>query len=69
MEFLGQGSDLSCSCKLSRSCGNAGSLTDYVGLGIEPKSQCSQDAADPFAPQKERPFGFLMELHGCLKLV
>ena len=46
MEFPGQGSDLSCSCDLSRSCGNARSLTHCASPGIEPVSQCSPDAAD-----------------------
>ena len=39
MEFRGQGSDLSHSCDLLHSCGNAGSLTYYVRLGIKPVSQ------------------------------
>ena len=48
VEFLGQGSDLSCSC------GNAGSPTLCAKLGIEPESQCSRDAAGPAAaPQRE----------------
>ena len=45
-EFLGQGSDLSCSCDLSYSFDNAGSLTHCAQLEIEPKSQFSQDPAD-----------------------
>ena len=46
-EFPGQGSDPSYSCDLYCSCGNARSLTHYAGLGMEPVSQCSQEAADP----------------------
>ena len=54
MEFLGQGSDLSCSCDLSCRCSNASSLTHYARLGIEPASQHSQDpTTDHFVPQKE----------------
>ena len=53
MEFLGQRSDLSHSHKLSRSCGNAGSLTHCTG---KPETQCSQDAADRGAPQQELQF-------------
>ena len=53
MKFLGQGSDLSCSCDLSRSSGITGSLTHYDGPGIEPVSQSSQDAVDPVVPQRE----------------
>ena len=53
MEFPGQGSDPSCSCHLSRSCGNAGSLTHCARLGNEPESQRSQDASDPVVPQRE----------------
>ena len=33
MEFLGQGSDLSCSCDLDHSCSNARSLTHCAGQG------------------------------------
>ena len=47
MEFLGQGSDLSFSCHLS------GILNPLCWLGIEPAPQCSQDAANPVAPQRE----------------
>ena len=53
MEFLGQGSDLSHSCDLCRSCGNPGSLTRCAGLGIKPASQRFQDTAVPIAPQRE----------------
>lgn len=52
-EFLGQGSDLSCTCSLSRSCDKAGSLIHCNGLGIEPVSQRSQDPADLVVPQRE----------------
>ena len=52
-KLLGQGSDLSHSHNLSRSCGNAGTLTHCTRLGIEPATQCSQDAADPIIPQRE----------------
>ena len=45
MEFPDQGSDPSCSCKLSHSCGNARSLTHCARPRIKPKSQCSQDAS------------------------
>lgn len=47
MGFLGQGSDL------SPSCGSTRSLTLCARLGIEPPSQCSQDAEDPIVPQQE----------------
>ena len=53
MEFPNQGSDLSDSCHLGHSCGNARSLTHYAGLGIEPAFQRSQDATEPVAPQRE----------------
>ena len=53
MEFSGQGSDLSWSCDLNHSCGNAGSLTHCARLGIKPESQCSQNANDPTVPQEE----------------
>ena len=53
MDFPGQRSDLSCSCDLCQSCGNAGSSTHCAGLGIEPASQLSQDATDPIAPELE----------------
>ena len=53
MELPDQGSDPSHSCNLSHSCRNTGSLTHCAGLGIEPASQYSQDAADPVAPQWE----------------
>ena len=48
-EFLGQESDPSHSCDLCYGCGDVRSLTHCAGLGIEPASQCSQDAADPVA--------------------
>ena len=51
MEFLGQGLYLRHSCDLSRSHGNAGSLSHCAGLGIEPVPQCSLDATDSVAPQ------------------
>ena len=51
MEFPNQGSDLSRSPDLSGS--NAESLTQCVGLEMEPASQCFQDAADPISPQWE----------------
>ena len=47
MEFPGKESDP------SHSCGNTGSLTHCAGLGIEPASQSSQNAAYPVAPQQE----------------
>ena len=53
MEFLGQGSDPSCSCNPCCSFGKARSLTHYAEPGIEPMSQCSQDIADPILPQSE----------------
>ena len=47
MEFLGQESDLSRSCDLRCSGGNARSLTHCAGLGMEPVSQGSRDTTDP----------------------
>ena len=55
VEFPGQGTDLSHSCDLSCSCGDAGSLTHCAGLGVKPASPCSQDAPDPAAPQWDLP--------------
>ena len=55
MELPDQGSDLSRSCHLSHSCSNTGSLTHCAGPGIEPATQCSQDATDPIVPQWELP--------------
>ena len=51
MEFPGQGSDLSCSCDLSHSCSNTGSLTHCARPRIEPVFQSSQDTASPIVPQ------------------
>lgn len=48
-----QGSDLRCSCDLSRSCVNAGSLIHCAWAGFEPGSQHSQEATDHIAPQRE----------------
>ena len=59
MEVLDQGSDLSCSCHLSPSCGNARSLTHCARPGIERASQCSQDGTDPIVPQRELRFCLL----------
>ena len=53
VEFPGQESDLSHSCKPSHCHSNTGSLTHCVRTEIEPASQCSQDAANLIAPQKE----------------
>ena len=53
MEFPGQGSDLSCSCDLSHSCGNARSLTGCARPGIKSASQCSKDTTNPIVPQQE----------------
>ena len=56
MEFPGQGPDLSSSCDLSCSCSNTRSLTHCARLGMEPVSQCFQDATDRIAPQQELQF-------------
>ena len=53
MGFPDQGSDLSRSFDLSRSCGNTKSLAHCAGLGSEPGSRCSQEAANAAAPQQE----------------
>ena len=55
MELVGQGSDLSHGRKLRLSCGNAGSLTHRARGRIDPKSQCSQNAANPIVLQWELP--------------
>ena len=47
MQFLGQGSELSCSC----SCSNTRTLTHRVGPGIVPVSQGSKDITDPIVPK------------------
>ena len=52
--FLGQGSDLSCSCSNTKSCARP---------GIEPASQRSQDATDPIAPQQEFHVSFVKQRH------
>ena len=66
MEFLGQGSDLSCSCDLHSSCNNAGSSTHCDGMGINPASQCCRDAADPIvSQQKLQNQRFLNKKYGC----
>ena len=51
MEFPGQGWYPSFSCDLSHNRSSTGSLTYWARLGIEPVSQCSQDAADLISPQ------------------
>ena len=48
-------SDPSCRCNLSHSCGNTGSLTHCAGLGIEPASQCSQDATESHCTWADTP--------------
>ena len=48
MEFPGQGSDLSYSCNVYRSCGRSRYLTLVLG-----GYQHSRDATDPIAPQGE----------------
>ena len=60
MEFLVQGSNPSCRVNLQSSCGKAGSLGWDVGLGMEPASLSSRDAAVPFAPHQElQPWGLV----------
>ena len=62
VEVLRQGSDLSHSCDLHSSCGNARSLTLCPGPRIEPESQGYRDTIDPIAPQQELLFFYI--LHG-----
>ena len=50
-EVPDQGSDLSHSCNLSHSCGNAGSLTHYAGPGIESASHHCGDTTDLIVPR------------------
>ena len=54
-EFPGHGSDPRCSCNLSHSCGNNGSLSHCAGLGIERAFRCSQDSTDPIVPTAGTP--------------
>ena len=58
MELASQGLDVSSSCDLNCWCSKARSLTHSARLGIEPTSQCSQDAANPVSPQWELPDAF-----------
>ena len=71
MELPGQGSDLSHSRDLCCSCSNTRSLTCYVGPGIEPASQCSQDSTDSVAPQRELLYvsNFFSELHSAISSI
>ena len=69
MDFLGQGSDPSCSCELSLSCGNAGSLTHCDKMGIIPSSQHSQDTTNPNAPQRKLPNSFKKMFQLRLKII
>lgn len=55
LELVGQGSDLSHGRRLRLSCGNAVSLTHRAQGRIDPKSQCSQNAANPIVLQWELP--------------
>ena len=66
VEFLGQGSDLSRSCDLFRSCSNTGFLIHCARQGIEAASQRSRDAADPVVPQLALQKHFLGNAHGCM---
>ena len=68
MEFPGQGSDLSHSCHLGCSCGNARFLIHCAGPGIKPVSQLSQGTADPTAPQHELPYLFIYYWHSCKEI-
>ena len=56
LEFLGQGTDPSCSCHLHCSCGNTGSLTHCPGLGLRPVSWRCRDAVDPVALRRSTTF-------------
>lgn len=71
MELPGQGSDLSRSCDLSYSCGNAGSWTHCARPGVEHVSQHSQEAADSVAPQRELLYvsNFFSELHSAISSI
>ena len=57
MEFLRQGLDPRHSFDLLCSCGTTLIFNPLCLEGIKPASQCSQDSADPTAPQQE--------LQGC----
>ena len=50
----GQGSDPSYSCNLSCSCSKARSSIHSARPGVEHTFQCTQDDADPIAPQRKR---------------
>ena len=62
MKFPGQGSDLSCSCNLHHSCGNARFLPHCAKPGIKPVSQHSRDATNPTVTQKEL-LNFLFKIY------
>ena len=62
VEFLDQGSDLSCSHHLCHSCGHDGPLTQGARPGMEPASQHYRDAADPIVPERQRHFSFCRAL-------
>ena len=61
----GKGSDPRCTCNLGCSCGNAGSLAQCAGPGMEPASQCTQDASDLIAPQREPLEASLISIPCC----
>ena len=61
MEFLGQGSDPSCSCDLRHNCSNPGPLTHCAGPGVKPMPWHCRDTANPIASQWERQYKFLYE--------
>jgi len=63
MEFPNKGSDLSCSCDLCHTCGNAKSSNHCAMLGIKPASQSSRDMANPIELQWE------LLGHGYLKIL
>ena len=69
MELPGQGSDLSHSFNLSGSCGNTRSLTCCPRPGIEPSSQCFQDATDPTAPQQELQVSLVFHVYLSLSVL
>ena len=58
IELPGRESDLNHGCCLSRSGGNARSLTHFAGPGIKPASQSSQDTVDPVVLHRELHFFF-----------
>ena len=54
-KFLGQGSDLSCSCDYAAGAATTDPLTHYAGCRLNLHPSAAETPANPIAPQQKLP--------------